>query len=101
MKKRVVAGMLTMAMVASMVAGCGSSSDTASNNSSQADATEAASADAGGDVYEVVMEYPTLGSTPADLQKVEDAINERTESEIVCMSHCIRSVHLTLTVPRT
>ena len=89
MKKRVVAGMLTMAMVASMVAGCGSSSESASDNSSQTGTTEAAStADASGDVYEVVMEYPTLGSTPADLQKVEDAINERTESEI--------GVHVTL-----
>lgn len=34
------------------------------------------------DIYEVVIQYPTLGTTPADLQKVEDAINARVESEI-------------------
>ena len=34
------------------------------------------------DIYEVVVQFPTLGTTPSDLQKVEDAINERTESEI-------------------
>lgn len=34
------------------------------------------------DIYEVVIQFPTLGSTPADLQKVEDAINERVEPEI-------------------
>lgn len=34
------------------------------------------------DIYEVVIQFPTLGTTPPDLQLVEDAINERTESEI-------------------
>lgn len=34
------------------------------------------------DIYEVVVQFPTLGTTPSDLQKVEEAINERTESEI-------------------
>ena len=27
------------------------------------------------DIYEVVVQFPTLGTTPSDLQKVEDAIN--------------------------
>lgn len=34
------------------------------------------------DIYEVVVEYPTLGSTPEDLQMVEDALNEITEEKI-------------------
>ncbi|MCF0132415.1 MAG: ABC transporter substrate-binding protein [Blautia sp.] len=34
------------------------------------------------DLYEVVIQFPTLGTTPADLQMVEDKLNERTESEI-------------------
>ena len=34
------------------------------------------------DVYEVIMQFPTLGTTPEDLQLVEDAINERTIPEI-------------------
>lgn len=40
------------------------------------------------DIYEVVMQYPTLGNTPQDLKMVEDKINERIEKEI--------GVHLTL-----
>ncbi|NLO84247.1 MAG: ABC transporter substrate-binding protein [Clostridiales bacterium] len=42
-------------------------------------ATTAALAD---DIYEVVIQFPTLGTTPQDLQMVEDAINVRTEAEI-------------------
>lgn len=34
------------------------------------------------EIYEVVMQYPILESVPADLQKVEDALNLRTEKEI-------------------
>ena len=34
------------------------------------------------DIYEIVVQFPTLGTTPPDLQKVEDAINERLEPEI-------------------
>ncbi len=40
------------------------------------------------ELYEVVMQYPTLGSTPQDSKLVEDKINERIEKEI--------GVHLTL-----
>lgn len=41
-----------------------------------------------GEIYEVVMQFPTLGTTPQDIQMVEDAINARIEEEI--------GVHLTL-----
>lgn len=34
------------------------------------------------DIYEVVIQYPTLGTTPQDLQMVQDALNEITEPEI-------------------
>lgn len=34
------------------------------------------------DIYEVVMQYPLMGSIPSGLQEVEDAINLRTEKEI-------------------
>lgn len=50
---------------------------------------ESGGQDAGGDsqtdsgeLYEVIMQFPTLGTTPADIQMVEDAVNERTEKEI-------------------
>ena len=35
-----------------------------------------------GDIYEIVMQYPTLGNTPQDLKMIEDAVNARTEPEI-------------------
>ena len=35
-----------------------------------------------GDVSHIIVTYLTLGSTPADLQKVQDALNARTTKEI-------------------
>lgn len=35
-----------------------------------------------GDIYEIVMQYPTLGETPQDLKLIENAVNARTEPEI-------------------
>lgn len=76
--KKLIALLLALIMVLSLVA-CGSS------GGSEAPADGAANegnADSTGEIYEVVMQYPTFGTTPADLQMVEDAINARTEPEI-------------------
>lgn len=62
MKKKFTALTMAAAMTASMFAGV---------QTVQAD-----------DIYEVVIQFPTLGDTPKDLQMVEDAINEITEEEI-------------------
>ena len=35
-----------------------------------------------GDVDHIVMTYMTLGTTPTDLQMVQDALNERSTKEI-------------------
>lgn len=100
MKKKLVALLLATTMVLSLVA-CGGSngndnapagteeSEGSSESTESSDTSNASAEDTdNGDIYEVVMQYPTLGTTPADIQMVEDAINERTESEI--------GVHVTL-----
>lgn len=83
MKKRVVAMFLAAAMLISAV-GCGGKGNEGNTNSGDSKTEEngGGEAVADGDIYEVVIQYPTLGTTPEDLQVVEDAINERTEAEI-------------------
>lgn len=78
--KRVLAVLLATAMTAGLATGCGS--DTSAKGDAQG--TEIAE----GEIYECVVEYPTLGETPQDLQLVEDALNEITEEKI--------GVHVTL-----
>jgi len=73
MKKAIALILLTLFLAGNLTA-CGSGAKQG-NGSSE-------------DIYEVVMEFPTLGQTPRDLQLVEDEINKRTEPEI--------GVHVTL-----
>ena len=91
MKKKVVA--LCMAAVisaAALLTGCGGGSGENSGNeggeSSEAAGTESESSEgsstASDDIYEVVIQFPTLGDTPKDLQMVEDELNKITEPEI-------------------
>lgn len=51
-------------------------------NSPAADEPKSESPASQDEIYEVIMQFPTLGSTPQDLQLVEDALNKRTEPEI-------------------
>ena len=90
-KLRILA--LGMAMVLSMSAfltGCGGKGD---SGGSEADTsggaaengsgdTDSGANDASGEIYEVVIQFPTLGDTPKDLQLVEDELNKITEPEI-------------------
>lgn len=111
MKKKWIASLLILAMTITMMAGCGkgSSTDTKApqetkpavsqsqtqGNDESPKASETGtgdtaediggSADTGawtGDVSHIIVTYLTLGNTPADLQKVQDALNERTVKEI-------------------
>ena len=96
MKKKLRVVALFMAIVMSMtvfLTGCGNSSNDAGNSSGEAGETGNAaggeSSNAGNaagsssdEIYEVVIQFPTLGDTPQDLQLVEDALNEITEAEI-------------------
>lgn len=74
MKKKIVSVLMTSVMLASMLAGCG-------GNSSGSEGGSKETAD-GEEVYNVVMQLPIVGDTPAGLEDVEAAVNELTEPEI-------------------
>lgn len=91
MKKRLVTVFLTAVMVLSLLAGCGSSSDSNTGGSHSGDTTggnagENTGEDAGGgsdgEVTHIIMTYLTIGQTPADLQRVQEAINEISREKI-------------------
>lgn len=82
MKKKFLATMLTAAMTASLFAGCGSSSDGGSASAETSGTESASGAEQTGETDHVIMTYLTLGETPADLQAVQDAINEISTKEI-------------------
>ncbi len=88
MKKRILSIILCMIMVVSVLAGCDktkkdSTGDSSTSGTKESKPTEAAVDNkAAGEPYEVVMTYPTLGNTPADLQKVEDAVNAISVPEV-------------------
>lgn len=91
MKKRVLAAFLAALMAGSVLAGCGSgssdSSDSSSSESSdssqEADSEDSASEETG-EVDEIVFAYMTQNNIPeaAELQRIEDLINEYTEEKI-------------------
>ncbi len=88
MKKRVLATLLAGFLCVSALAGCGGGSAPA-DDSAQTGSTEGAGstkeggdAAADGEIYEVVIQFPTLGDTPQDLPLVEEALNKITEPEI-------------------
>lgn len=87
-----LSALLAGAMVMAALTGCGSTStsdqSSGSSTSGSSDASNTSDSSDSSEIYEIVMEFPTLGSTPEDLQVVEDKINERTESEL--------GVHITL-----
>lgn len=91
--KRTGAAILCGAMALSLLAGCGgekqedetqsnvadSDSNTEQGQENQGETPE----DAGtGEVDHIIVTYLTLGQTPADLQMVQDAINERSSKDI-------------------
>lgn len=79
MKCKKVLAVLLAGVMAISVFGCGGKPDDSLNSSSGA---EEGAENAEEDIYEVVMQVVTLGSEPAGLQEVEDAINEICEPEI-------------------
>lgn len=95
--KRFIACLLTVAMGASLLAGCGENdSGTQSSGTGESEAagsTEAStgtgSEEAGAinfdeEPYEIVIENLTLGTDMPDLEMVEEAVNEITLPEINC-----------------
>lgn len=77
MRRKYVAGLLAAAMSLTLLAGCGGG-DAQNNTPStqQSDAKANGGEQAGGEVQTIIMTYLTTGQTPADLQKVQDAVND-------------------------
>lgn len=75
MKRRIVSMMLVAAMTVGCLSGCGSDGKDTTSGSTDGQDEEP---------YNVVMQWPSLGDTPAGLEDVENAINEITEPAINC-----------------
>lgn len=94
MKKKLVAVLLSTALAATGLAGCGGNSDSdaqqSSSDSSQNEEETAGdtSEESDGELVEIVWQWPSMGSTGSGFQAVEDALNEMTERDI--------GVHVTL-----
>lgn len=77
MKKKwmkLLCAVLTCCLLVSALAGCGSSSSGSSESGDDSASTD--------EIVEITFLYPTMGSTPDDLEEVEAAINEISEAEI-------------------
>ncbi len=77
-KTRIMALTLSAVLAISMFAGCGGGQTTGSSTVENGDVVRTASTAEEGDPYEIVVELMTYGSTPADTEAVQDAINEIT-----------------------
>jgi putative aldouronate transport system substrate-binding protein len=88
MKKKLTAIVLILAMFTTMLSGCGSTgtstagSTAASNASGTNVQTASNSQSTSGSYDQIIMTYLTTGTTPADLQKVQDAVNAISEKKI-------------------
>ena len=87
MKKRLISLLAVISMTAGLLTGCGGKATDAEQNVPSTAGTEetAQNGEDGmwdGETDHIIMTYLTLGNTPADLQMVQDAINERTIPEI-------------------
>lgn len=86
MKKKFLSMALALSMAATVVTGCGSgaasSADTTAEGTTEAKGDEAASASSSDeDPYELTFMY-IASSTPEDIDKVQDAINDLTIPEL-------------------
>lgn len=85
MKKRFLAGAMALLTSVSLLAGCGD--DSAAGDGSAAGSGTGAeasgdSAGSNGEAEHIIVTYVTAGTTPADMQLVQDAVNEITVPKI-------------------
>ncbi len=81
--KQVLSIVLTLAMVMALAA-CGSSSDSSQETQSSETSTGGTSttAEAAEEPYEITMLFPTFGTTPSDMELVQEEINKIALEEI-------------------
>ncbi|MFV0465365.1 MAG: ABC transporter substrate-binding protein [Lachnospiraceae bacterium] len=84
MKRKLLSLLLVATIGTGILAGCGSSasSDTGSDSGTSTESTAGASEIVSGETDKIIMTYLTLGTTPADLQMVQDAVNEISKEKI-------------------
>lgn len=92
--KKILALILISSMMAVMLTGCGNNNATSTDKSTEVQGSESQSANENGEessekaavengeIYEVIMQWPSYGDSPPGLADVEDAINEIIEAEI-------------------
>lgn len=86
MKKRMWKKGMSLALAATMaaaLAGCGESG-TSSSSGGQTAETDKSTDQNNEQPYEIVMTYPTGGSAPADVDKVEQAVSDYCQEKINC-----------------
>lgn len=84
MKKKVLAGLLAAMMLTAGISGCGaanSDNGTPSTSKTGSESTENGTTEAK-EIEEITYAFATFTSVPADVQSVEDALNEITEDKI-------------------
>lgn len=74
MKRKVVSTVLCMAMLSSLITGCGGKSDK-SSESADGSVNQAG-------ITEIIWQYPSAGNLGAGFQDVEDALNKMLEKDI-------------------
>lgn len=82
--KKLTSLALSAVMAVSLLAGCGSQAGSAATGTDNPQANTSSTAADSEEVYNVVMQWPSLGNTPAGLIDVENAINEITVPAIGC-----------------
>lgn len=95
MKKKLLAALLTVAMTASMLTGCGGGaaeeegvSNQVAEDGTEEDGEEASEGeDEGEDLTEITVSFWSLATVPEEVDLVEEAINEITEEEIGVTVH--------------
>ncbi len=81
MMKKIISMLLVITLMVSLTACNNEKKDSTATKSNEVQ-TDSDAAEVSDEIYEIVMQYPTLGTTPTDLQLVEDAVNAKVESEI-------------------
>lgn len=83
--KKSLSLLMVLIMVVASFAGCGKSSSTETESANPTQAAEPSTTEAAAETeetYNVVMQWPSIGETPANLADVEAAINAITEPAI-------------------
>lgn len=78
--KKIIAILLSLMMIMVILTGCGGASNEAKENAGEA--TETSGDDVSKEPDHIIVTYLTMGTTPKDLLRIQEAVNEITIPEI-------------------